>query len=98
MYVTLVHVTVKPDCVAEFIAQTCENHDASVKEPGNRRFDVLQSAEVPYRFLLYEAYADAEAAASHKLTAHYLKWREKVKHMMEEPRKGIVWNALFPRD
>ncbi|GAB4175011.1 MAG: (4S)-4-hydroxy-5-phosphonooxypentane-2,3-dione isomerase [Rhodocyclaceae bacterium] len=98
MHVTLVHGNVKPEFIDDFIAATRVNHEASIREPGNRRFDVLQSAEVPYRFVLYEAYASAEDAAAHRQTPHYFKWREAVKHMMEEPRTGIVWKALFPRD
>jgi len=98
MHVTLVNVSIKPEYIEDFIAATRENHEASIREPGNRRFDVLQSGQVPYRFLLYEAYASAEDAAAHRQTPHYFKWRETVQPMMEEPRTGIVWNALFPQD
>ncbi len=57
MRVTLVHVHVKPDNVAAFIAATRRNHEASVARTGNRRFDVLQSPQDATRFILYEAYA-----------------------------------------
>lgn len=60
MQVTLVHVHVKPECIEAFIAATRANHEASVREPGNRRFDVPQSPQDPARFILYEAYAEAE--------------------------------------
>jgi len=96
MHVTLVHVAVKTDCVDAFIAATRDNHEASVREPGNRRFDVLQSPEDPARFILYEAYASPEDAAKHKETAHYAKWRDTVADMMAEPRKGAPWRGLFP--
>ena len=62
MHVTLVHVRVLPGHVADFIAATRTNHLASVREPGNVRFDVLQAPDDPTRFVLYEAYADAHAA------------------------------------
>ena len=97
MHVTIVHVSVKPRAVDAFIEATRANHEASVREPGNRRFDVLQSPEDPTAFTLYEAYADAEDAAAHKRTAHYLAWRETVAEMMAEPRKGVPYNALFPK-
>ncbi len=42
MQVTLVHVHVKPEFIPAFIEATRLNHEASVQEPGNRRFDVLQ--------------------------------------------------------
>ena len=96
MHVTLVQVHVKPAHVKEFIEATHRNHTASTQEPGNRRFDVLQSGENPTRFVLYEAYASAEDAAAHKETAHYLAWRETVADWMAEPRVGTVSKALFP--
>lgn len=96
MHVTLVHVHVRPDAVEDFIAASRENHLASVRESGNRRFDVLQSPTDPTRFLLYEAYTDAAAAAAHKETPHYLRWRETVASMMVEPRRGEPWSGLLP--
>ena len=98
MHVTLVHVHVKPERLEEFVAATRANHEASVREPGNRRFDVLQSTEDPSRFVLYEAYASAEDAAAHKGTAHYAAWRDRVADMMAEPRKGVPYAGLLPVD
>lgn len=98
MQVTLVHVHVKPQFVDAFIAATRANHEASVREPGNRRFDVLQDPAEPARFIFYEAYASAEDAAAHKQTAHYAAWRDAVAEMMAEPRRGVPMNGLYPRD
>jgi autoinducer 2-degrading protein len=96
MHVTLVHVRVLPEHVAGFVAAMRANHLASVQEPGNVRFDVLQSPDDPTRFLIYEAYADEPAARAHKETAHYLAWRERVGPMMAEPRRGEVFVGLYP--
>jgi autoinducer 2-degrading protein len=96
MHVTVVYVTVKPEYIDNFIAACRQNHEASVLESGNRRFDVLQSAQDPARFVLYEAYENAAAAASHKDTAHYKRWRETVADWMAEPRRGEPYNGLFP--
>ncbi|MEF8720805.1 MAG: antibiotic biosynthesis monooxygenase [Candidatus Accumulibacter necessarius] len=96
MHVTLVHVRVRPEDVDAFIAATRINHQASVREPGNRRFDVLQAPDDPARFILYEAYASAADAAAHKETAHYLAWRDAVAGMMAEPRRGEPMNGLLP--
>jgi len=98
MHVTLVHVSVKDEHIADFIAATRRNHEASVNEPGNRRFDVLQSPDDPARFVLYEAYASAADAAAHKQTAHYLAWRDTVADWMTTARRGVPYNGLFPRD
>ncbi|MBP7523988.1 MAG: antibiotic biosynthesis monooxygenase [Propionivibrio sp.] len=96
MHVTLVHVRVKPAAIDAFIAATRANHEASIQEPGNQRFDVLQAPDDPVRFILYEAYASAEDAAAHKATAHYLAWREAVADMMDEARRGEPMNGIFP--
>lgn len=97
MQVMLVHVQVKPEHIHEFIEATRENHEASIREAGNRRFDVLQSSEDPGQFILYEAYASGEDAAAHKQTTHYLRWRERVAEWMEEPRRGEAYQGLFPK-
>ena len=96
MHITLVHVRVKPEAIDAFIAATRANHEASIQEAGNRRFDVLQSPDDPARFILYEAYASADDAAAHKATAHYLAWRDPVAELMAEPRRGETMNGLFP--
>ena len=96
MHVTLVHVQVKPAHIADFIAATRANHEASVTEPGNRRFDVLQDPADPCHFILYEAYASPTDAATHKETAHYARWRDTVADMMAEPRRGVPMNGLCP--
>ena len=96
MQVTIVNVHVKPGCEDAFIEATRLNHENSIQESGNRRFDILQSSEDPCRFVLYEAYANADDARAHKETAHYLKWRETVADWMAEPRQGISYTGLFP--
>jgi autoinducer 2-degrading protein len=96
MHVTLVHIRVKPDAVAAFVAATQLNHEASVREPGNRRFDILQAPDDPTRFVFYEAYATAADAALHKQTPHYAAWRDAVADMMAEPRRGEPLTGLFP--
>lgn len=97
MHTTIVQVHVKPEWVDAFIAATRDNHVASVREPGNFRFDVLQVEDDPTRFVLYEAYYTAEDAAAHKQTAHYLKWRDTVAEWMQEPRRGTLHRGLFPQ-
>jgi len=96
MYVAIVHVHVKPGDIAAFIGATRANHQGSIMEPGNFRFDVLQDANDPARFVLYEAYAGEDAAKAHKETAHYLAWRDAVADMMAEPRRGDLYVGLLP--
>lgn len=96
MVVTCVHVYVKADCVEDFIAATRQNHENSIKEPENERFDVLQDPADPTHFVLYEAYKTPEGAAAHKTTTHYLTWRETVAPWMAQPRQGIPYTVIAP--
>ena len=96
MYVTLVHVHVKPEHLTEFLEATRANHEGSVREPGNLRFDVLRSVEDPTRFVFYEAYRDEAGAKAHKETAHYAAWRDAAADWMAEPRVGVRYDGLLP--
>jgi autoinducer 2-degrading protein len=98
MIVNCVTVWVKPEHVEDFITATIANHEGSTAEPGNMRFDVLQSSDEPARFLLYEAYESREAAAAHKETTHYRAWRDTVADWMERPREGISHRVIRPSD
>ncbi|MBN1416567.1 MAG: antibiotic biosynthesis monooxygenase [Bacteroidales bacterium] len=98
MIVTFVHVVVIEQHINDFIQATIENHMESVKEPGNLRFDILQDAGDPAKFVLYEAYKSEEASAAHKNTAHYIAWRDKVADWMAQPRQGIKHTIIFPKD
>jgi autoinducer 2-degrading protein len=98
MIVTCVYVNVKSGEIKAFIDATVANHFESINEPGNLRFDFIQQADDPRRFMIYEAYESDEAAAAHKNTAHYLKWRDTVKELMSEPRHGVRYNIIEPKD
>jgi len=96
MFVTLVHVQVRPEHVDAFIDATRANHEGSVREPGNMRFDVLRSVDDPTTFILYEWYVDEASAAAHKQTDHYERWRQTVTDWLAEPRYGVRYEGLFP--
>ena len=96
MLVTCVHVKVKSANIEEFKEACIANHKGSIKEQGNRRFDILQSQDDPSRFLLYEAYDSNEEATNHKTTEHYLQWRATVADWMEEPRKVVAYHSIAP--
>src|SRR3954452_15019790 len=96
MLIVHVHAHVKPEAVAEFKQATIENARASVQEPGIARFDVLEQQDDATRFVLIEVYRTTDAAAAHKETAHYAKWRDTVASMMAEPRQSVKYNTVFP--
>lgn len=96
MLIVQVHVHVKAEAVEDFKRATIENARASIQEKGIARFDVVQQADDPSRFVLIEIYRTPEAAALHKETAHYAKWRDAVASMMEEPRSSVKYGLVFP--
>ena len=98
MIVTLVHVWVKEAYRDAFVTEIIENQKHTLQEPGNLRFDILQDADNPLKFVIYEVFKDDQAIADHKATAHYLKWRDTVAGWMEKPRKGEKYVAVSPLD
>jgi autoinducer 2-degrading protein len=96
LYVACVHVHVKPEHREAFVEATLDNARNTTQEPGNLRFDVLQQADDPNRFVLYEVYRDEAGMEAHKKTAHYARWRDSVGPWMAEPRKSVRYAALFP--
>jgi quinol monooxygenase YgiN len=98
LLVVHVHVRVKPGAAEAFRAASVANADASRREPGVLRFDLLADREDPGRFVLVEVYRDAAAAAAHKETAHYAAWRDAVADLMAEPRRSEKYVNVSPGD
>jgi quinol monooxygenase YgiN len=96
MLVVHVHVRVKPECVQAFLEASRANARESAREAGIARFDCLQQADDPTRFVLVEAYRDAGAPARHKETRHYQIWRDAVAPMMAEPRASVKFSLVPP--
>lgn len=98
MLIVHVHARVKAEFIEAFRQATIENARQSVCEPGVARFDVIQQADDPARFILVEVYRTPEAPAQHKETAHYQRWRDTVAGMMAEPRTSVKYSNVFPAD
>jgi len=96
MLIMMVYIHVKTEHLEAFKAATLENARNSVQEPGIARFDVIQQADDPARFVLVEVYRSREAQAQHRETAHYNRWRETVTDMLVEPRTRNEYVNLFP--
>jgi len=96
MLIVHVHAHVKPESVETFRLATIENARHSVQEPGIIRFDCVQQCDDPSRFVLVEIYRTPQAAADHKDTSHYRRWRDAVADLMAEPRFSVKYEAVFP--
>jgi len=99
MYILHVYLHVKPDQIEAFKAATLENAIKSTSnEPGCARFDVMQQADDPTRFVFEEVYRSSEDAAKHKESKHYNHWRETAEPLLAEPRTRQIYTNVFPRD
>ncbi len=96
MVIIQVYVRVKEPDIDAFISATIKNAGSSIKEPGVVRFDLMQESDDPQAFLLTEIYQNDEAPLAHKRTDHYHIWRETVADMMQQPRKGVKYTAIYP--
>lgn len=98
MQILIVNLHVKREHLEAFRAATVENARHSNQEPGIVRFDFLEQADDPTRFVLVEVYRDADAPARHRETAHYKTWVEKVPDMLVEPRTRQFYSNVHPPD
>lgn len=98
MRVVHVDVAVLPDQVEAFLEATRRNAAASREEPGVLRFDVVADRADPTHVVLVEVYADEDAPAAHKQTAHYAAWRDAVEPMMARPRSSTTFSPVDPSD
>lgn len=96
MIIVHVHVHVKDEFIDSFKEASIENARNSIHEPGIIRFDVVQQADDPTRFVLIEIYRNELAQGEHKQTSHYAQWRDTVSEMMAEPRSSVKYQAIFP--
>jgi autoinducer 2-degrading protein len=95
MAVYLVHCRVKSGCEEAFIAASRANAEASCREAGVLRFDLLRDAADPGHFILYEAYRDDEAPRLHKESAHYARWRDAVEPLLAGERSKDVLAGIY---
>ena len=71
-FVIIVDFRLKPGAQPTFRALVYANARASAsREPGCRRFDVVEARGEADRVLLYEIYDDDAAFAAHLKTSHY---------------------------
>ncbi|MGD2162915.1 MAG: putative quinol monooxygenase [Anaerolineales bacterium] len=96
MIAYLVSINIKPESVNAFKAASIINAQNSLNEPGIERFDLIQRADDPTKFMLIEIYRSEEDTVKHKQTKHYNDWRETVADMMAEPRVGVRYDIINP--
>jgi autoinducer 2-degrading protein len=86
LLVVHVHARAKPGLEEAFRTASIANAEASRREPGVVRFDVLADRDDPRHFVLVEVYRDVAA------------WRDAVAGLMAEPRRSEKYVNVSPGD
>lgn len=90
----IVHLEVRPEKLEEFLAEAAANVRASRQEPGVIQFDLLQQAEAPARFMLYEVYTDPAALEAHRQTPHFSRWLERGVPLLAGERVRVLYQVM----
>jgi quinol monooxygenase YgiN len=97
MLVNAVDLDIVPAEREKYLAAITENGIAAAKEPGCRRFDILNLASDPNHFLLYEVYDNEAAFQAHRATDHFKKYAATTASMVAKrdarPMSVIASNA-----
>ena len=97
MFVNAVDLDIVPAERENYLAAIKENGAAAAKEPGCRRFDILNLASDPNHFLLYEVYDNEAAFKAHRETEHFKKYMATTGKMVAKrdarPMSVIAANA-----
>jgi len=73
-FVNAVDLDIVPAERDAFLAAIKENGAATIKEPGCKRFDIINLNSDPNHFFLYEVYDNEAALKSHRETDHFKKY------------------------
>ncbi|MGB9114755.1 putative quinol monooxygenase [Bradyrhizobium sp.] len=97
MFVNAVDLDIVPAEREKYLAAITENGAAAAREPGCRRFDILNLASDPNHFFLYEVYDSEAAFKAHRETEHFKKYMATTGKMVAKrdarPMSVIAANA-----
>jgi (4S)-4-hydroxy-5-phosphonooxypentane-2,3-dione isomerase len=97
MYVNAVDLDILPAERDNFLAAIKENGEFAAKEPGCKRFDILNLASDPNHFFLYEVYDNEAALKAHRETDHFKKFSAAAAKMVDKrnarPMSVVASNA-----
>lgn len=92
----IVSLSVKPAQVKEFVAASLKFADDVAQEAGLVSFAVLQQADDPGGFAVFEAYHDDEARAVHLASAHHRAWQAAIAPLLTRPPAAHPYHPIFP--
>ena len=88
------YVEVMPPSTGEAAALLRQYREASRKDAGNVRLDVLQQSGRPHHFALVEMWQDQQALEAHAMAAHTRQFRDKFQPMSGSLYDERLYKAL----
>jgi quinol monooxygenase YgiN len=89
------YVEVMPAAVDDGAALLKRYGEASRKEPGNQRFELLQEIGRSNRFVVLETWSDQSALDAHQKAAQTAQFRDGIKVVQSSPNDERVNNGLY---
>jgi quinol monooxygenase YgiN len=94
------YIEVMPPSQGEAVALLKQYREASRKDAGNMRLEVLQQSGRPDHFALVEMWQDQKAFEAHGMAAHTAQWRDKLQPLRVSPQdervhKGLAVGAML---
>lgn len=96
MITRLTSIYVKPEQIEDFKAACVLFASASVHEPGLVSFALLQQAQDPSAFSLFDVYHDEQTHQAHLASEHYAAWQTVTQPMLAQPLAARLYAAIFP--
>jgi quinol monooxygenase YgiN len=93
------YIEVMPPSTGEAITLLRQYREASRKDAGNARLEVLQQHGRPDHFVLVEVWRDQAAFEAHGKATHAMQWRDKLQPLRASPyddrlHKGLAIGAM----
>jgi quinol monooxygenase YgiN len=89
------YLEVMPASTSAGAALMRQYRDASKKEDGNQRFELMQEVARPNRFVILEIWKDQAALDAHRKAAHTAQFRDKYKGIQNSPPDERVNSGMF---
>jgi (4S)-4-hydroxy-5-phosphonooxypentane-2,3-dione isomerase len=93
MIVIIGKVSIQPDKLEIFLGEVNKAIEATLKEAGVSRYELVQSVGKPNTFLLIEEYADEAALASHSESEHLKRMGAMLGAMLAGPPEVKKYNV-----
>ena len=93
MIVLIVRVSVQPNKLEQFLGEVNVAIEATRKEAGVMRYELVQSVEAPATFLMIEEYVDEAALAAHDESEHMRRLLAMLGTMVAGPPEGTRYNV-----